>query len=313
MREGGCHDPTLAAADSSEPAPIHPRGSTGENEEAGVRTALDAVNSWQERVGTRLERVLAPIYGEGPRHPLLIGSGVLIRLDEMIFLLSAGHVADQIGNGPHYFGAAGRLLPLPHFREVSPLADHARREDDRIDLAHWVLDPATAGVIPSADTLFPQDLDMMAVEDRDESAQFLIEGYPFSRQPRHFDGREWGAKPFTFLTEELTAAEYVAADVDRSQNLFLDYEKHATFRDGKGVTGPDLQGVSGGAVWRLGGRGASPNQPLLTGTVISWRAQSEPYRIIATRLGVWLRQIARGFPHVRAAPRRGIERQPRSG
>lgn len=280
-----------------------------EDPDEQLRAALDGVNAWRATIGSHLERRVAPIYRDGLRHPLLVGSGVLVRLDDLIFLVSAAHVADDIQRDAHYFGAGGVLLPLPPARQVSVLPESGDRGDDRIDLAHWIVDPETAKKIPSADTIFPEYFDAAGQLDGSDSFQYLIQGYPFSRQPRSFDGKEWGAKAFTFVTNEMDAADYSAAMVDSQQNLFLDYEKHAIFRDGSKVVGPDLHGVSGGAVWRLSGPGATLDAPLLSGIVISWRGAQAPLGIIATRLVVWLRRIAESYASARPALRRGFERQ----
>src|SRR4051812_5063036 len=97
------------------------------------KAAHDAVAEWSRTTGQRLLRVVAPIYREGPRTADPIGSGVLLRFGGLIFLVSAAHVIEEVRSGPHYFGAAGQLLPLPGFRMTSPLQSGQSRDQDRID------------------------------------------------------------------------------------------------------------------------------------------------------------------------------------
>lgn len=279
-----------------------------DREEPSFDSAMRAIDKWSETVGQRLIRVLCPIYGEGYRHPELIGSGVLIRANELIFLVSAAHVADDVRpSRPHYFGALGQLLPLPSLRFTSPLPPNGSREDDRLDLAYWVLDPRLIQRVPSADTVFLSEL-RLGIESRGaQPHQYLVNGYPHTRQPRHFVENEFAAKDFGFISDELDEESYANAAVDRDQNIFVEFDREDIFRRGQQVLGPDLQGVSGGAVWALDGQSASPQRPLLAGIVISWRRAS-PRGIIATRIAEWVRIAALEFPDVATVLRRRIPR-----
>ena len=80
-----------------------------------------AAQRWSDSVGTRLIRPLTPIYREGHRHPELIGTGILIRVDDLIFLVSAAQVVEQARGGPHYFSANDEMINLPSLRLTSPL------------------------------------------------------------------------------------------------------------------------------------------------------------------------------------------------
>lgn len=270
-----------------------------EHEPTGTEELNRAVGRWNSTVGERLLRSLSPIYKEGPRHPELIGSGVLLRVADLTCLITAAHVADQVKEAPHYFGAADLLIPLGGLKMTSPLQPGTTREEDRTDLAYWVLEPATAKLLSRADTLAPGDLDLDAQEGLPSGDQYFVNGYPVSRQPRRLKDGEFAALPFSFVTEEKPVESYEAIDLDRKQNLFVSFEKGDTFRDGDRVTGPDLFGVSGGALWRLSGGKASLQEPKLAGVVVSWRRDS-PTGIIATRVRLLAHAIASEFPHTLA-------------
>ena len=277
-----------------------------EHPEPPFDTALRAIDRWSETVGQRLLRMLSPIYGEGFRHPELIGSGVLIRANELVFLVSAAHVADDVRpSRPHYFGALGQLLPLPSLRFTSPLPASGSRDDDRVDLAYWVLDPSVSRRMPSAETLFLSQL-QLTIEPRGAQAyQYLVNGYPHTRQPRRFVENEFAVKDFGFITDELDEESYAKASVDRDHNILVEFDREDVFRRGQQVLGPDLQGVSGGALWALDGRSASPQRPLLAGIVTTWR-RAAPKGIIATRIAEWARIAASQFPEVAAVLRRQV-------
>jgi hypothetical protein len=264
-----------------------------------------AINRWRDTVGARLLRVLAPIYKEGFNKPELIGTGVLIRLSDQVFLVSAAHVADQITRGPHYFGVAGRLINLPGFRITSPIPASGTREDDPIDLASWVLDPVTQRELASADALAVTDLDAVRPDDIPEGSQYFLNGYPYTRQPRRLEGDEWSAQTLAFITEERPSTEYGAVGRDRAGSVFVSYSKGNFFRYGEKRDGPDLQGVSGGAIWRLGGPACSPQRPLLTAIATTWRRR-EPLGVVGTRIRVLLRQLSNEFPNIAQAVRAEI-------
>jgi hypothetical protein len=254
-----------------------------------------AVERWSATVGERLLRPLAPIYKEGPRHPELFGTGILIRVEELIFLVSAGHVTDEVRGGPHYFGAGGQLLTLPSLKLSSPVESSKLRDEDPIDLGYWVLDPHTARLLTSGDTLTLAALDGARTPHDANSAQFFLNGYPRTRQPRRLDGDEYAAKPFSFMTDEATGSEYAAVGLPADQNVLVAFDKNDVFRAGLQVDGPDLFGVSGGAIWRLSGPFASSQHPRLAGIATTWR-RSDPKVVIGTRIHVWIQAAAKEFP-----------------
>jgi hypothetical protein len=255
-----------------------------------------AVERWAETVAPRLLRVLCPIYREGIRRPDPGGSGVLIRVDELIFLVSAAHVVDDVGRGPRYFGAVERTIPLPAFTMTTPIPSGGTRDDDRLDLGYWILDPKTAALMSSADTLRLTDLDIQDVALVTRDADYFLNGYPETRQPRKIMNGEVEAHTLAFLTEEVADEEYLAAGRDRGEHLLVQYSKADFYSAGVKKVGPDLQGVSGGAIWRLSGNEhASYDKPVLAAFVGRWR-QAEPKCVIATRAVEWVKHAAREFP-----------------
>lgn len=269
--------------------------------------ALDAVAEWSRTKGEHLLRGVAPVYSEGPRHPELFGTGVLIRADDLIFLVTAAHVVDQVEGGPHYFGAANTLLPLPTVRMTCPMPPSGSRADDMVDVGYWILDPEQASRLTSADTLHPGDIELAAPASPTEQNQFYLSGFPATRQPRAFKDESWEVKDFGFITDERSLEDYAAVARDRQQHIFVDFNKSDVYRAGQRVDGPDLQGVSGGALWHVcGAAGVSPRRPLLAGIVTTWRKGS-PNGVIATRISLWVADVVQQFPSVarafkRAAP-----------
>lgn len=261
-----------------------------------IETASAAMELWHETVGERLLRPLCPIYSESAHRPEPVGSGFLVRVDELIFLVSAAHVVDDVGKGPRYFGAGEQILPLPAVTFTTPLPPSGRRADDLVDIGYWILDPAMTKLISSADTLRVDQLDLVDASDIALGSTYYLTGYPESRQPRRLQGDQFIAKPLHFVTEELGTSAYSYLRRSRNDYLLVDYSKTNFFSGLHKQTGPDLYGVSGGSIWRLSGSiHVQPQRPVLTGVVTAWRLKT-PQCVIASRIRLWLEHASANFP-----------------
>jgi hypothetical protein len=262
----------------------------------GESAAQTAIEKWNETAGFRIARTLCPIYVEGIHRPEPVGTATLIRVDDLVFLLSAAHVLDDVGTGPRYFGAPEKIKPLPAITFRSPLPPSGRRDDDLVDVGCWVLDPGQARGIPSADTLRLDQLDLVRPPRIDADAQYYLSGYPASRQPRRQSGDEFEVKPLKFLTNEVSHDVYETVGRDRNSHLLVDFDKDDFYNGFEKRLGPDLFGVSGGVIWRLtGSANVQPQAPVLTAIVTSWR-RSEPRSVIGTRMPLWLQHASANFP-----------------
>lgn len=293
MSDKSCLEPSQRVypvpSDRSDPPP-------DSAEAERIAELRQAVELWGETVAPRLLRVLCPIYKESVHRPEPVGTGILIRVDELIFLVTAAHVIEDVGRGPRYFGAAEQTMNLPPFFMTTALPHGGTRDDDPLDLGYWIVDPETAAKLSSADTLRLTDLDMRDPAEVAQGADYFLNGYPATRQPRKIRNSEVEARTLAFMTEEVNDAEYSEAKRDRRTHLLVDYAKDNFFLEGVKKEGPDLQGVSGGAVWRLSGTSdVTYGKPLLAAFAIRWR-QEEPKCVIGTRALEWAKHAAREFP-----------------
>lgn len=257
-----------------------------------VRQNLLAMGKWNDEVGSRLLESLTPIYKDGPRHPLLLGTGLVLRFGEVVCVLTAAHVADDIVSGAHYFGAGRELHGLGGLKLSSPLPLQGGREEDRVDLAFWVIEREVAAKLENVPAISLDDFDLILPGALDIDERFFVNGYPSTRQPRQMVENEYAAMSFAFITEELPVETYHECKLQRTHNLLIAFDKNDVFRGEEKIAGPDLFGVSGGAVWRLTGFGTSLAKPKLAGIVISWM-RGEHKAIVATRAHV----VARGIVH----------------
>lgn len=78
------------------------------------------------------------------------------------------------------------------------------------------------------------------------------------------------ANTFSYLTSEVAAKDYASISLNRERNVLVRCDKADSFRNSKKIVGPNLDGVSGGPLWRMSGGGsATLRMPLLTAIAIS--------------------------------------------
>ncbi|WP_396215491.1 hypothetical protein [Gemmatimonas sp.] len=279
-----------------------PLMATGEQINSPLLDPFAAVEFWATTKLPVIGRPVTPLYKDGPRHPVAIGSGLIIRAGEHLIIATAAHVADDLHGQPAYFSANEELHPLPSILFRSPLPPSGQREHDQVDLAFWVLEPTRHALVPSADSVPISRLERSPCADA--QAFYLVMGYPASRQPRRMlSAQEYAAKTFPFITSECGDADYASAALDRTSSLFLRYRKDDTFVRQVRQEGPDLFGVSGGPVFRISGE---PNarifEPPIAAFAIAWR-KGNPLGLVTTRSSVLVDALARELPLITAALR----------
>jgi hypothetical protein len=274
---------------------------TGEQINSPLLDPFAAVEFWATTKLPVIGRPVTPLYKDGPRHPVAIGSGLIIRAGEHLIIATAAHVADDLHGQPAYFSANDELHPLPSILFRSPLPPSGQREHDQVDLAFWVLEPTRHALVPSAESLAISRLERSPCADA--QAFYLVLGYPASRQPRRMlSAQEYAAKTFPFITSECGDAEYAGAALDRANSLLLRYRKDDTFVGQVKQEGPDLFGVSGGPVFRISGE---PNvrifEPPVAAFAIAWR-RGDPLGLLTTRASVLIDAIPYLLPHAASSP-----------
>lgn len=241
-----------------------------------------------DRLRSRAVPALTPLYRRHPRgHPEPIGTGITIALDREVVVISAAHVSDYAVRSRLHMGVGTDVLPIEGQRWTSPVPPNGEREEDRTDLAFWRLQKDFAARIPAREILPESLLDVhhSTPPFRGDDDHFVILGYPVTKQPRQPADGELRAVPMTFIARSLVPSEYRTTRRNPAESLLLEYDKDDSFSLKGRSVGPDLPGLSGGAVWHYphllsGQRG----RPLLAAIAIRWRT-TEPKCIISTRLG----------------------------
>jgi len=241
----------------------------------------------------RVEAATVPIYVSS-RPVEHVGSGVLLKLGEERFLLTAAHVADNRDRGDLYLG--GEQTPVRITGTVtSSKTPDGNRDSDKVDAAVIHLSRETVAHMEDALFLTAGELDV--AEPRHDDF-FLVAGYPCSKQrlPRAGDTITAYLYPFVAVSKPETDYDQ---PLDPATHIKLGFSKGEMWRADVGrVTAPDPYGLSGCGIWWLNGYAeAHPNPPQLAGIITEWRPRAG--HLLGSRVNVLLSAVFRVHPHLR--------------
>src|ERR1035441_5967034 len=180
--------------------------------------------------------------------PDLIGSSTLLLVEQARFLITAAHVIDAamsrallVGNprGFRQIGGSGKLTKLP----ISGL-----RSADQDDTAVIALDEDTASFIEEANAPLPiQYTDGNNSSSPGKLYEFF--GCPWrkvdSAKPRIF-----GPNIYKFKSGSVAKADYDSLGLSPHKHIAVELHlKKVTDGQGRAVTAPCPEGMSGGPVW----------------------------------------------------------------
>jgi hypothetical protein len=251
-----------------------------------------------DSLSARMLEVTVPMYlAAPPAEPMLVGSGVLVSLAEDRFLLTAAHVLAWRHKGQLVAAVSPDLMTLAGtLWEISaPTAD--TRLADNIDLglvrlAGGPWNGLSLGRFCSWDELDTQP-SLMARHS------FGVVGFPVSknRRPVLEDRLRSFALPLAGL--ECDAATYVEVGRNPDANLMIGFDRKTMSGTNGRKASPDLNGVSGGGMWRFGRKlREATRPPLLSAIAIEWHQGKHKY-ILGTRIQIALAMMIENLPNVR--------------
>jgi hypothetical protein len=245
----------------------------------------------------RVSEVTCLLYSQEERqdlHPW--GSGVLLRVGDQAFLITAAHVADRATQKHLYLGSSENLVPVEGPQFVTNLPPTGARTDDKLDLALIHLTDAVRDQLPEAAFLGPTELDRDPGPRADEI--FLVAGFPHTKQSRRLPGNKLDSSLEGVVARSAPIEEYAATGVDPALSLLLVYNYKDVWRPTGGNTAATLRGMSGCGVWVLEGvESEFSYPPRLSAVLIEWRRKGQK-RVLATRIALVLATVQRYFPEV---------------
>lgn len=251
-----------------------------------------------EQTLPRIVSLTMPIVApDDRRQPQLVASGVVLEIGPARILISATHVAEQwvglsINIADEMVLIRGRKLVI-HTNDAGPGS-----EDDKLDTLLVRLDDDLGNRVKAANVSLISDVDLSTPEiGRDP---YLLVGYPCSRNRDGLDGDEFTAQAYSLLTHEGDTGLYSALSADSASQLVLPFDKKDVWAMDKQVSAPDLNGISGGGVWRIPIRDSTAvRESRLSAIAVEWHRKGRHKHILCTRVRTILSALYHHYSDLR--------------
>ena len=265
------------------------------DEEQRVAAELITIaNSLSDRV---LE-VTVPIFRPDTRqNPELVGSGVLIALADVRFLITAKHVLDfgkedQLiaGVSPEFATIAGDVWRVSAKMALSD-------DDDFIDLGIVRVRGGPWDSLPISKFAAWEELDPNPPILSRHS--FALIGFPISKNRKPLQGGNVKSFAYRMAGLECDSDSYQEAEHDPRVNLMVGFDRKQMWSPHALETSPDLNGASGSGLWHFGRKLRETRaEPRCSAILIECHKRRHKY-LLGTRMNVVLHAIAERHPDVR--------------
>lgn len=253
-----------------------------------------------EQTLPRIVALTSPLFAPNDRRqPDLVGSGIVLQIGGARLLLTATHVSERhaglsLNVGDELILVRGESLVIHTLDSV------AGSDEDEIDVLVVRLDAELADRIRSEHVAQLSDIDFSIPEiGRDP---FLLVGYPCSRNRDGLVGDEFTARAYPLLMHDGDTPLYAALNADTDSQLVLPFEKKDIWTITGQVSAPDLNGISGGGLWRVPVHDESRiGDTRLAALGIECQAKGRHRHIRATRIRTVLTAVFNSFPDLRPA------------
>ena len=246
-----------------------------------------------------LIKTVCPIYAGFRRNRVqFIGSGVLLRIADEPFLITAAHVIDAVASDHFFLGLGSQVYEIDVSVSMTRVPDGADRSQDRLDVAVCYLSPSHVEHLSPDE--FVELESIYRVPLIPEAGVHLAVGFPGSRQPKQLRGRDLSGIGATIACVSRSADEHRQLGLDPIMSLSLRYDRTALWSETGYGLGVQPRGMSGGPVWFApdGLHDTVAPRLLLAGVLIEWVHGKR--EILATRVPVALSVIARDRPKLQA-------------
>jgi hypothetical protein len=266
-------------------------------------TIRDVESSWLEgqtgvlaklrAASRRVERHVYPVYCEAESGSLeAVGSAVLGRLGERVYLVSAAHVFDNCETGVFVPQSSGRIEALEGPMVLTARPPGEGRASDRSDIGFVRLTAAEIdafGFDNAVDLELVGGPPMLIV-----STMFVALGYPLRDQRAAAEDDIMSGELMTLMTRIADEEAHTLARIDQRMQFLIRLQHRVVATRRSVGAPPSMRGMSGGGVWpvRLDGDEESL-VPFFGGIIIE---QPERYRAsLAITRGTTIRYFARRF------------------
>jgi hypothetical protein len=246
-------------------------------------TRAVALSVHADNLSLRATAVTVPLFRvRSNEHPESFATGVLLAVEGVKFLLTAGHIFDGLTDERLATGLRGSMLILNGTPMRFRTPGSRDSGNDHFDLGVVELTSREWDAIPTSDFLSIDEL--AARVPRIPTGSFAVIGYPVTKQPPVL-GVQITSQAFRIAAKASPEEAYEALGYDAGVNLLLGFDKRKVWNQGRLETAPDQFGMSGGGVWSFGGKLADATKPpLLTGIATTWRHKTRDKVLVSTRM-----------------------------
>lgn len=247
----------------------------------------------------RPEASICPIFREDEEgRPEQYGSGVLIQIADLYFMLSAAHVFDDFKERAILIPGQESLVEIYGAYSTTPLPSSGSRKDDHFDMGYFHLNSKQRSDLDDS-LLFLDERDCDPMDETTDGDAYTLIGY------------QSALSESTSNTAKTDISRIACSGVKdhRYQKLGLDPKNHilVQYRMKKGMSYKtmiqgkkhDFSGMSGGGVFAWSKKFPDPKaiaQPHLVGIITEY---SEYHNVfIATRLNHVLSAMHKEFPNL---------------
>lgn len=243
-------------------------------------------------------RATVPLYYEGYKgEPALLGTGMLLSLGGIRFLLTAGHVLDHLQTKPLAAGVLAGLLSVAGLPTRLRSLGAKRTEDDRIDIGIMRLDGAPWDTLQASNFLTWAELDIATPTA--ERHTYALVGFPVSVNKGALDGDRLTAAAFRVGGLECERSAYREQEIDPMNHVMVGFDKNAVLDANGPRNAPDLYGASGGGLWRFGRRlRDAKERPKLSAIAVEWQKRGRHRYILGTRIQLVIEALAEKYQDV---------------
>ena len=257
---------------------------------------IDSAHRKIEALLGRPKSAVCPIFREYDGKMESFGSGVFIKIEHLVFLLTAAHVFDAFTDSTLYIPGKKSLQEIVGMITGFQMPESGNRSDDRYDFAYCRLDSELANNLhPDFISLNADDCDTMdTTEDGD---MYTIVGFPFSRSNTRSGSAE--SEILVMSGTGKMTSNYQKLRLSAKDNIAVLFrlKKAKSFVTGLTGSTPNFPGISGGAILAWDKRLPDPkalNTPKLCAIIHEYHKGINCF--VGTRLHCFLVAIKKNEP-----------------
>lgn len=251
-------------------------------------------------LSTRIVATTYPIYQASDRGtPDALASGLLIELGGARFVVTASHVIRNEQFRELRIATPSELLPIRGDRVVVHREGVEHSNADDIDITAVRVNSSDWDALPSSAFVRWSDIDHAPPTISRDS--FALTGYPVTKQRGSLKGTTLSAYAYQAMAKEARIEAYEAEHRDPESTLVVGFDRRRLWGPDGLNTAPDMYGMSGSGIWRIGPNAwEATSPPKLSAVVTEWQKKGRHPHILGTRIHSIVAALSAHHADVRA-------------